>query len=682
MKISRWVLVSVGLVLALAGGLWADAGQVEASNGEGPAFIVSYAGVEVAGQNGVDYLICCPSWYLDPEVKPEDYQFRGHDLPAAEYKRTARRARELGIKYCWSMAAGYDGHPGYIHEFALAHPEYWEKRKDGSVVNDYPTCQLSWGYPEVRAWKIARIVKWVEIVGFDAVLLDYTRYFGNKTGYSDIIVNDFKEKYGKDPFKLPEDDPTWTQHRADYVTAFVTDLRTALNKLDRKVELIGEVGPDPQESLRSVMLDWATWADRGLLDGVMCMIYERDTNNTVRSTLIANEAAAKAGIWHMPLLSSEDGNLTTPELLKEGCLKVLKTGVVGTGVYRNDYIEKYNLWPTIKEISHWSREYIDSQPLNNFLNSSFERGWEDWAIGYGKRVKLTDEKAHTGKQAAMVSLANEASIVQIVDRGFMPEKTTLGISAWFLAEKMPENASVIYTIRVHYNNDKEDVYRIPVTIKAGDDWQKLDGQIAIGNSSDLKFIIAGIEARAPLGPYQVDVGNFYIDDMSIYLADEKVAADRFKVGPSAEAKENTQNVNLVRGQCVTCSSFNTSYVSGDNVVDGDLSVAEHSKGSAWRSHRPAEDQWLKVYLPDTYLISRLRMLNNASIYLYRTKDYKVEVSLDDADYKEVARGTLPNDPDTWTEVDIAPVPAKYIKFTGIEGYHIPGMMGLMELEVY
>ena len=54
MKMSKWVLVSVGLVFVLTGGLGADAG-----NGGGPAFIVSYAGVEVAAENGVDYLICC-----------------------------------------------------------------------------------------------------------------------------------------------------------------------------------------------------------------------------------------------------------------------------------------------------------------------------------------------------------------------------------------------------------------------------------------------------------------------------------------------------------------------------------------------------------------------------------------------------------------------------------------------
>ena len=76
------------------------------------------------------------------------------------------------------------------------------------------------------------------------------------------------------------------------------------------------------------------------------------------------------------------------------------------------------------------------------------------------------------------------------------------------------------------------------------------------------------------------------------------------------------------------------------------------------------------------------MLNNASIYYYRTKDYKVEVSVDDAKYTEVARGTLPNDGDIWTEVSFPPVPARYIRFTGIEGYHLPGTAGLMELQVY
>ena len=91
---------------------------------------------------------------------------------------------------------------------------------------------------------------------------------------------------------------------------------------------------------------------------------------------------------------------------------------------------------------------------------------------------------------------------------------------------------------------------------------------------------------------------------------------------------------------------------------------------------------MKIYLRETTMVSRIRMLNNASIYYYRTKDYKVEVSVDDATWTEVARGTLPNEGDTWTEVSFSPVPAKYIRFTGIEGYHLPGTVGLMEMEVY
>ena len=245
-----------------------------------------------------------------------------------------------------------------------------------------------------------------------------------------------------------------------------------------------------------------------------------------------------------------------------------------------------------------------------------------------------------------------------------------------------DQVTIVFPIRVHYTDDSEETFHIPIRVDPGDQWQQVGGSVPIRNSNDLKFIIAGIETTSPLGPYQLDVGSIFVDDMMISLADTGGASAEFKVTASTTPRQNERNENIVRGRCVVASSNNAGDVEGANIVDGDLSVAKHSSGSAWRSGRPATDQWVKVYLPETVMVRRIRMLNNASIYYYRTKDYKVEVSVDDARYTEVARGTLPNNGDTWTEVNFPPVPARYIRFTGIEGYHVPGTVGLMELQVY
>ena len=76
------------------------------------------------------------------------------------------------------------------------------------------------------------------------------------------------------------------------------------------------------------------------------------------------------------------------------------------------------------------------------------------------------------------------------------------------------------------------------------------------------------------------------------------------------------------------------------------------------------------------------MLNSSAQSANRTREYKVEVSTNDHEYKEVARGVLPDDDHTWTEVKVDPVAAKYIKFTGINGYNLEYAVGLKEFEAY
>ena len=76
------------------------------------------------------------------------------------------------------------------------------------------------------------------------------------------------------------------------------------------------------------------------------------------------------------------------------------------------------------------------------------------------------------------------------------------------------------------------------------------------------------------------------------------------------------------------------------------------------------------------------MLNGSYSSVYGTKDYKVELSTDDLNYTQVSNGTLPDDSTTWTQDNITPTPARYIKFTEINGRHFDYTVGLKEIELY
>jgi len=254
--------------------------------------------VDKAIERGVDVLYPSITWYE----------------PNLFMKNIVQKVRAHGIKVYPSLAVAYDGYQEKHHEFAELHPEYWKKRKDGQLIDSGTQVGLSWRYPEVRAYKVRNITRLVETTGVDGVLLDYCRCFGKTAGYSDGIVSAFRTQFGKDPFKLPLDDPEWIRFRASYVTRFVADLRTAPDKIDEDLEIIACVNPDPQECLKNAMQDWATWLDRGLIDGVVTMIYERDTNNALRKVMIANEAIC-GRVPHMPMIAPYGGNLTTPAML-------------------------------------------------------------------------------------------------------------------------------------------------------------------------------------------------------------------------------------------------------------------------------------------------------------------------------------------------------------------------------
>ncbi|MAV35585.1 MAG: hypothetical protein CMJ59_09005, partial [Planctomycetaceae bacterium] len=261
--------------------------------------------------------------------------------------------------------------------------------------------------------------------------------------------------------------------------------------------------------------------------------------------------------------------------------------------------------------------------------------------------------------------------------GFLKGKSALQISVWLDSSNLSPDAAVSIEINTNTQNGQETLFRIPVETSDRMGWRRVDAQVSLGDSQQLNLIIAGITAEAK-------EGELFVDGIALNLIETSLAKeDRFRTAARvAVTIGNNRNRNIVRGQIVKGSSFWDNGYGYDNAVDGDLDSADYGKGAAWHSQRPAMQQWIKIYLPAVEQIGRLRMLNASAESAYRTREYKVEVSTNDHEYTEVARGVLPDDGHTWTEVEVRPIAAKYIKFTGLTGYNLEYAVGLKEFEVY
>ena len=578
-------------------------------------------------------------------------------------------AQKNGIKVYPSLAGAYDGYQDKHHAFAAAHPEFWEKRIDGTVMDRGEFVNLSWGHPEVRKFKVEAFTKLVADAGVDGICLDYTRFFGNDSGYSPVIVEAFKKADGRDPFKIPTDDPKWVQFRADLVTSFVRDLRESLGGLGRNIELIACVNPDPDQCLRDSLQDWAGWLDQGLIDGVAVMIYERDTNNTM-ALLQKSKGAIRGRVPLTAILAPEYDNLPTPELIREGSRKALQAGADAVAYYHEGSVIRLQLWDAVKEVANWNVEEIRAEPINYLLNSGFERELQNWAVGDGRGIEVVESN---GGNALRMDLSSVNGLRQVIDRGLISDGKAVRLAGRIKLES-PAAAKLQVDLTLTFHDRDPISYRVPVPVTPSADWQTFEVATHLPDAKKLNFIYASIQ---PAG----GSGQCLLDDMELNIVPGEVSPKQGVAEPGRPIK-SVEGVNIARGQAVHGTSFWENGFDYDNAVDGDLSTVDYGRNAAWHSQRPALDQSITIYLPKTHLITRIRLLNASAEAAYRTDEFKIEVSTDARGYRPVASGRLPDDGTTWTEIKLPPTAARYIRFTGVRGFNLTHAVGLKEIEVY
>lgn len=616
-----------------------------------------HANLDAAVDAGVNALFVSVSWYQPNEFVP----------------KLIERFHQRGLKVFLSLATAYDGYEDKHHEFAAAHPELWEKRRNGDRLDKGVQVNLTWGAPEVRAYKVQRIRELVARSGCDGILLDYTRYFGNDSGYHDILLTEFRRRHRLDARQLAPDDPAWVRFRAEYVNQFVRDLRRELREAAPKVQVFACVHADPGESLQRSLQDWSTWVQEGLVDGVVTMIYTRDTNHLLHEVQIANRAIG-GRVPHIPMIAPYRGNLTTPGLLREGAHKCLKAGVAGIAIYREDSIVEHGLWETIGEIARWDPASLG--PVNYVQNCGFELGFERWAVGDGAGVSLvTGDANEAGPQALQLQLEQQGSVRQLITEGFFPDRRSVRLKATIEGNGVIREGLLSFDLTVNAGRGNEASFRVPVTLPVKGERQTVDALLPLENSTDINFLLLAIEARQ-------GAGSVIVDDVSLTLEEQPAGESPFAVTAAQLATGPRPGVNLARGQITQSSSFFRIGYEPENAVDGELAKGQSDEGTAWYSQRPAKDQWLKVFLPAPARVTRIRLLNPAYQSAYRTRDFQIDVSLDHHRWRTVARGRMPDDGTSWVELQIPPTPARYVRFTGLLGYNVAYAVGLQEIEIY
>ena len=181
---------------------------------------------------------------------------------------------------------------GRAPRFAVEHPEYMSKARDGrswldwdvgEPVLGYDVGYLALAHPEARAYARRELVAFAREFGADGVQLEFLPVLaaGERVwplGYDDPALAEYRRRYGVDPRSRPAEDPAWARLRAGYVTQFVRELRGDLDTLGRPVEIAAAtegIWARPNEAYK-LGLDWPAWVEEGLVDALYPRFFLND----------------------------------------------------------------------------------------------------------------------------------------------------------------------------------------------------------------------------------------------------------------------------------------------------------------------------------------------------------------------------------------------------------------------
>jgi hypothetical protein len=223
---------------------------------------------------------------------------------------------QIGLQVHAWVSINEDDHGwGLQSDFSKQHAGFRWVHRDGRSYHS----QLSFAFPEVRAYKLAILRELLENYPIDGLFLDWIRTGDVRdnpqtdrdgvadSGYEPPLVKKFKESFGLDPHDVPNGDERWVRVRAEPQTAMMREIRKLGDSGGRRVPVAVMVSHPwhyrglqnkIDGNLRGLLLDVNAWAREGLMDSAIAAGYYRDGGTPELAwQALRKETEEKIDIW-------------------------------------------------------------------------------------------------------------------------------------------------------------------------------------------------------------------------------------------------------------------------------------------------------------------------------------------------------------------------------------------------
>jgi uncharacterized lipoprotein YddW (UPF0748 family) len=218
-------------------------------------------------------------------IEPWGEELGGSD-PGFDPLATAIEAgRAAGVEiHAWiNTLPGWKGSspPRSRRHVVHAHPEWFLVDRTGKrhLLDEADYTILNPCLPEVRAYVLGVVEDIVTRYPVDGVHLDYIRFVarkpgpGNDVGFDPPTLAIFRQYFGGSPSDLPAE---WDRFRAAAVDTLVHNIANSVKSLRPGAKMTVAAIPDYSRAVRGLFQDVGKWRDRGWIEEIYPMTYEKD----------------------------------------------------------------------------------------------------------------------------------------------------------------------------------------------------------------------------------------------------------------------------------------------------------------------------------------------------------------------------------------------------------------------
>ncbi len=299
--------------------------------------------------------------------------------------------RHYSVRYCGGSLTS---------KFAASHPGWYEVTREGGA----DPSRLCYAFPEVRRERVA-ILSEITRIGVYGLQLDFCRQ-PPIIRYHPVLVEGYRKKMGIDPRGIEGLDReaclSWWRFRAEFVTQFMRELKSAIDEIRRErgrpIPVQARICDSGFDINLAAGLDVVTWCREGLIDELCVNPLHWAYEGIVHDVRPYVELCRRTGIRilggaHTNCIDPVGDAGINPVVLARRVLDLYRQGVEGVVLYETEYgVEREELADLLPIVGNPEalEEYLsDSERLacwpstykNAFYGIDNHSGM-DWSIYY------------------------------------------------------------------------------------------------------------------------------------------------------------------------------------------------------------------------------------------------------------------------------------------------------------